>query len=266
MRVVQAAPTETFSFGLFHLQSDGKIIGAIPIINGWTQLELEVITVPNDAAQIAFFQHISTLVDNLTAADDLVAWYFLHKPPGLKLRFQFARDHVAGLTRIVETIADWRWPWLGRTSFGSFFDQAELLGGFHRQDVDALLTTSANVYVQSLLHHRRVGGVDWSIFVVDFFKAILSDDWIVWEALGRFQRLRERGIIRHGRAGDDFADPRAMLPLVKDFRPVQPGFEASVSLLQSLNYIFNMWAIDEASQSAILEEARGLVRPELVKS
>jgi hypothetical protein len=44
-----------------------------------------------------------------------------------------------------------------------------------------------------------------------------------------------------------------------------PGFEASVSLLQGLNLLLNIWGIDGARQLAILDTACAANRPALCR-
>lgn len=264
MRAIAAQSNEHFSLDLFHLLSDEhKVIGSIPIVNGWAQIELEVKRAPNSSQQLEFFASLASLRDALTSLGSLKTWYFLHKSPGLKLRFRIDQGECEALNCILDRLAAWRWSWLGQIRFGSFFDQTELLGGFHRDDIDALLTASANVYLDSISHSQQADRAAWAIFTVGFLSTFISDRWIVWETLGRFLRLRGSALAADVTVQDVFADPHPILARIRDFQIIQPGFEASVSLLQCLNYIFNMWAIDAASQSAILEQARNLVRPEI---
>jgi hypothetical protein len=262
MRAIVAHLSDQFSLNLYHLVSSGdNIVGSIPVINGWVQIELQVKRTPNPSEETAFFHKLAALRDIVAERGYLSAWYFLHKPPGLKLRLRIDRDEGGGLNCILNELSTWEWTWLGRIDFGSFFDQHELLSGLHRVDIDRLLTISADAYLDSISSRLEIDRTGWATFAVGFLGTFIADAWLVWEALGRFLRMRVKGVAPNGDASDAFADPRLILARINGIRPLKPGFEASVSLLQCLNYIFNMWAIDAASQLRILEQARDLVRP-----
>jgi hypothetical protein len=89
------------------------------------------------------------------------------------------------------------------------------------------------------------------------------DSWLVYEALARLGRLRATDLsARAASAEEPLLDPSDLLnePL-PDF---SSGFEASLSLLQGLNLMFNLWAVDAVPQARILAAGCAITRPSIM--
>ncbi len=233
----------------------------VPVVDGWVQLDVPIVRVPDPAEAREYFAHIAALIAALRAEGLLARWTYVHKAPGLRLRFAAPGEDASVTARLIgalQAATRRQWAWALPPSFASYFEQRELFSGLG-DDATAILCRSADLRIAAAIagHGSDVPG--WAAFTVAFLHHFLPDTWWVWEALGRFQRLR-------GDAGGNdetvgpLDDPR---PLLAALPPApRPDFAVSVALLTCLNYLYNQWALGPAAQRAVLRLARALTQPE----
>ncbi|MCP5058194.1 MAG: hypothetical protein GY937_15930 [bacterium] len=271
MKIVRVQHEEPLRLGVFHAADGNDGALDIPLVNDWLQLGLEVRHIPSLKEQTEFFFALRNLRRDLERRDLVEAWFFLHKPPGLRLRFKADGPPEALIETLLLAQGQWKWSWLGARVFDSYFEQRELLSGAFQDDVNRLLTAASDAYMEALISGSRCTAGRWSEFSIAFLDCHLNDRWLVWEALGRFARLRgtplEGASAQRDQPAATLCDPsdfEALLPLLA--APRSAGFEASTTLLQCLNYIYNLWALDLPTQQQILAEAREACRPELTRT
>ncbi|RWX58489.1 hypothetical protein EN780_36630, partial [Mesorhizobium sp. M4B.F.Ca.ET.089.01.1.1] len=198
-------------------------------MNDWLQLEFRLICLPTVEEDADFWREVSALAEEMRALDTNLAWFFLHKHPGLKLRVRAvgAREEILS---IVDRFGSRRRSWLEFLSYGSYFDQAGLLPHAFRRSIDRVLTASAVAYLAAPVIEEDVVTC-WSRFATRFLSHFEADPWIVWELLSRFQqfnttRFYPQSFVRTRST----RDPSALLPAL----PVsaERGFAASPALLQ----------------------------------
>ncbi len=243
---------------------------AVPIVNGWAQANLRIRRPPSQAEQRLFFSQVESLVQSLRSQQLVKNWYYLHKPPGLILRFESTVDPIALVRQIHvdfrRSVASFEWS--TELTFASYFEQRELLWDYGRDVADAILTLGADVRVCAIRENATGTLEQWATFTVNFLNHFLHDEWWVWEALGRFQRLRGCEPSTSDTPPHDahaWLDPMPILPMLATCTPNLPdGFRASVTVLVCLNYLYNQWALDVEMQRLVLARARQLTQPELV--
>ena len=269
MKIATSWREEPWRLEIFDIQDDDDTpIAKAPLVNGWLQISLEITHVPSLEAQHVFLAAVRQVVAALRQRGCLDAWFFVHKEPGLRLRFKMAGDLGEAIAGVVAALATWDWDWLGSIAFDSYFEQRELLSAYFESDVNALLTLSADCYVESALT-GACGNLDaWAAFTLAFLRHFAPDEWLVWEALGRFIRLRGAPWREASAASRiDFSScPKTLQQRLSAMLPIaQPGFDASTTLLQCLNYIYNQWALNLTAQQMILAEARRRTEPEITQ-
>jgi hypothetical protein len=252
------------------LDARGKPIARVPVVDGWLQLDAVVKRVPDADEERVLFAQFAALRDARGGGD----WFFVHKPPGLRMRFKLGDDRTHEVSVILECISGCRPAWLGNLTFGSFFAQAELLDARYRATVDAILGAAANELIDVAMARNGSTSIDaWANFALHFLEHFIGDRWFAWEALGRFHRLRSQPVPGDLQNQAEAArqrtmhDPRGIIQRFTRHSAMQQsaGFGASIALLQTLNYIFNMWAVDGIAQNAVLARARTFSAPELTR-
>jgi hypothetical protein len=256
-----------YTLEVCEVHEDGGDVTLVPIINRWIQLAIDIKRVPSSLESRSFFRTLAKDMRALTTTNKIYSWFFLHKPPGLRIRIHLASVHPA-LSTLIHKVATWDYEWMQGLSFESYFGHAELVSGAYPVDLGALLMASASEYCRALLANRQATRTDWPLFTVHYLDHFLADRWLVWEALGRLERLREYPFrpsdIKQRR--QSLMSPKGLLARVRRApQPASPGFQASTALLQSLNYIYNQWLLNVASQKQVLSVARQLAMPELLK-
>ena len=266
-------PEERFTLALVRVSdASGRARVDVPFVSGWAQLNIPVLRVPRAAEQAAFFSTLARLLRRLRRASLIDHWFLLHKAPGLRLRFR-SRERGELLARaLVEQGEALRASWTGTLGFDSYFEQRELLSGYFEEMVGNVLSLSSDSLVQSVLRARHGDEEGWTRFTVAFLHHFLGDRWWVWEALGRFERMR--GVRRAGRSHKASSSPawklydpsRLLQALLREkAAAVPPGFAASTTLLVCLNSIFNQWELEADVQSRVLQKARQVTSPELAR-
>jgi hypothetical protein len=233
----------------------------VPLVDKWLEIQLAMVRVPEAEERVSFFKALGALVAELRVAAPELRWYFLHKPPGLKLRFHNSAADPATVGAIVEKVSYWNFSWAPAVAIGSVFDQAELMASPYRRDVEALLTLAADCHLEAAIAGHRCAETAWADFLTALLEAIGLDRWLAYEALARLRRLRAVEL-SPAAAGTALLDPAPML--AHSLPQFASGFEASVSLLQGLNLLLNIWGIDGATQLAILDAACAATRPALL--
>lgn len=257
-------PREDFRLEIVRLGPDRRrAVADVPVVNGWVQVNLPVRRVPSRREERAFFAALARLTGRLRRARLLAGWYFVHKPPGLRLRFRAARRPEALVAALDRALERWRFGWAGRRAFDSYFEQRELLAGLGDDTADRILCASAAAVVEAVAGGRRTDLDAWARFTVAFLERFLADRWLVWEALGRFERLRGGGP-RRSPAAPPPHDPERLLARLPRAR-AGSGFAASTALLACLNYLYNQWALDAPAQGAVVGRARRLTAPDLAR-
>lgn len=236
----------------------------VPVVDGWIELQMALLRVPDAAESRAFFAALDGLCTELRQSRAAMRWYFLHKPPGLKLRFKLGVPDAAVLGALFETVLGWRFGWIEADALGSVFDQAELLPALFRDDVERLLTRAADGHVAAVLADRRGSEEGWADFLAMLLVELGLDGWLAHQALARLRRLRSAPLAARAAAGPPLFDPSSLL--AEPLAPVSPGFTASVALLQAINLMFNLWAVDAAAQARILDRAIAGTRPSLLSA
>jgi hypothetical protein len=262
MFTIDGTPTvERFELCLVSMKSPTATL-RVPLVDHWLEIQLALRRVPDAAEGRHFFASLEMLVGKARDLLPAMQYYFLHKPPGLKLRFRVGEPDGELLDAILSEVLGWRFDWIEGVGLGSVFDQEELLPATYRDAAEALLTLSADRLLASARERMCCSEADWAAFAVDLLCRIGLDRWLVYEALSRLGRLRAVPLKAALAPETPLFDPRPMLagPL-PDF---PAGFEASVSLLQVLNLLFNIWAVDAGRQTRILEAARDSTRPSLL--
>ncbi|RQR61346.1 hypothetical protein DIE18_12610 [Burkholderia sp. Bp9125] len=253
---------ERYELALVELRRDGDTTLHVPVVSGWLEIQLILSAIPDANEQRLFFGALAALRASLGAVRPEMSWYFLHKSPGLKLRFRLGFEEPLILGSAVEAVGAWNFPWIGGMALGSVFDQQALLTAAYRPEIEKLLTSAADNYLTAIRDGKHCVVQTWTAFLIDLLRLIGLDDWLVYEALSRLRRLRTVEVGRQPVSGACLLDPRGMLD---EFgRSWRAGFEASVSLLQALNLMLNMWAVDGVTQLEILERCCDLTRPSLL--
>jgi hypothetical protein len=233
----------------------------VPLVDRWLEIQLAMVRVPEAEERVSFFKALGDLVAELRVAAPELRWYFLHKPPGLKLRFHNSAADPATVGAIVEKVSYWNFSWAPAVAIGSVFDQAELMASPYRRDVETLLTLAADCHLEAAIAGRRCAETAWADFLTALLEAIGLDRWLTYEALARLRRLRAVEL-SPAAAETALLDPAPMLE--HSLPQFASGFEASVSLLQGLNLLLNIWGIDGATQLVILDAACTATRPALL--
>jgi hypothetical protein len=267
----QAGPrpviVEHFDLALFDIELETGRVN-VPVVGGWVEIQMALASVPDHEQRLAFALALAGTCTMLRRRTPSLRWYFLHKPPGLKLRFKVGTPQAGLLEELVSGIVGWRFEWIGVTAFGSVFDQAELSPQVFRPDAERLLDSAADQQLAAVIDDRRASVEDWATFLVRLLRRLALDDWLAYEALSRLHRLRrvdiglEAGVDVDGdesQREEPLLDPSGILECLHD--AFEPGFAASVSLLQTLNLMFNTWGLDARTQASILRSARAMTRP-----
>jgi hypothetical protein len=280
MKLVETQSEQSYSLSLYELfDEQGDLLTRIPVVNDWIQLSIELNALPEHSEQLDFFDSLRQMVDSRQSRSLFDAWYFLHKPPGLLLRFHkiaSAKPPEMLIDHIVSALTQWDFKWMGDCYFDSYLEQRELLSGFDQAYVNRLLTASADTFLDACLrdttsgkagaHKQRITA--WVDFVCQFLHFYIEDQWQAWEALKRFATMRKQLIKQSGQQAAipsaPLYNPVSLINNLKqlDYIPKQ-GFEVSTSLLQCLNYLFNQWALDLPVQNQILAQAMVTLRPEI---
>jgi hypothetical protein len=243
---------ERFELVLVDLQSATGTL-RVPLVDSWFEVQLAIDRVPDQDDRKTFFASLGNLAATLRERQPDLRWYFLHKLPGLKLRFRIGGADVLALDTILSTVLDWRFPWLTGVAIGSVFDQAELLNAPFRQDVEHILTLAADQHLVAVAAEYYCSAEAWAEFLIQLLESLRLDRWLSYEAFARLGRLRAVEL-SSSRVGElPLMDPRGML--ASGLPECTPGFEASASLLQGLNLLFNIWGVDDVAQSRILAMA-----------
>ena len=254
---------ERFELALLGVPTPSGTI-TVPVVDGWIELQMTLLRVPNQAERGAFFAALASLCAAIRARRPDMRWYFLHKAPGLKLRFQLGVPEAASIAELIGTIAGWSFAWIRPAGMGSVFDQTELMPAMFRDDATRLLTHAADELIAAALADRRCSHKDWSAFLVKLLGTLDLDEWLAQEALSRLRRLRTFPFGQDEAApAEPLLDPSAILAC--RLAPVAPGFAASVSLLQTINLTLNLWGVDAGAQRRILESACAVTRPPLME-
>lgn len=231
----------------------------VAMVDGWLQIDVPVTRVPTPPEARDYFEHLGQVVGEAREAGLLRRWTFVHKHPGLRLRFAATPGSDAGQLIARLHAAFPARAWTGVAEFAAYFEQRELLCGLG-EDATEILCRSADVRIASARAGTTADVPTWAGFTVAFLYRYLPDTWWVWEALARFMRLRggDGGASEHGPA---LGDPRPLLAVLPS--TTAAGFEASVALLTCLNYLYNQWGLDLGAQRRVLRLASDLTRPEL---
>ena len=252
---------ERFELCIVRMKSSSREL-SIPIVGQWLEFQMEARRLPDPGEVRYFFEQLAELIGDMRGLVPGLRWYFLHKPPGLKLRFRVGDPDEDILDKLLSRVLAWSFPWQGQLGLGSVFDQAELLSAPYRESLETLLTIAADEHLRSVREERLCREEDWAEFIVDLLCRFDLDHWLVHEALGRLVRIRSTILRKASAAPVALHDPTAMLTRPLPESP--PGLGASVSLLQALNLMLNVWAVGAPAQSRILELARASVRPALL--
>lgn len=252
---------ERFELALFSVRTPAGTM-RVPVVDGWIELQMALLRVPEAQESRAFFAALGRLRAVLREMRPGMRWYFLHKPPGLKLRFRVGMPDSALLEKLIGTVLGWRLPWLRAAGLGSVFDQAELLPAVFRTDAERLLSLAADEYLAAAVAGRHCPEEAWSDFLIGLLGRLGLDTWLAHEALARLLRLRSVDLANRDAIAEPPLDPSGML--AAPLGELTPGFAASVSALQTLNLTFNIWGIDAAAQTRNLERACAATRPSLM--
>jgi hypothetical protein len=252
---------ERFELVLVTLRSPAGSI-RIPLVDEWLELQLSMRRVPDRQERNAFFSDLRGLCCKVRVRLPDLRWYFLHKPPGLKLRFRVGRPDEELLDSIMSGVLGWNWPWLHAVAIGSYFDQAELNAFPYRADVERLLTYAADCHLEH--SHEELGAFEseWADVAVALLERVGLDTWLAYEALARLGRLRATDLAQDQASEEPLSDPRGLL--AGDLPRFAVGFEASLSFLQGLNLLFNIWGVNGTTQSRILTLACNRIQPAIV--
>lgn len=252
---------ERFELVLLSLRTPAGTI-AVPVVDGWIELQMALGRVPDRAERAAFFAALGGLCAALRADRPDLRWYFLHKAPGLKLRFRLGLPDAALLETLLGSVAAWPFDWIRASGLGSVFDQAELMPAAFRDDAARLLAHAADGHLAAARADRQCGEEAWAEFLVRLLAEVGLDAWLAHEALARLRRLRTVALAAEDAAAEPLLDPAPLL--ARPLAPFTPGFAASVALLQTINLLLNMWAVGAGAQRRILDRALAATRPELL--
>lgn len=260
VHLVQITQLERFDLALARLASPIAGIFEAPLVDGWLQIEIAVRRSPTALEEVDFFKELRALVAPLKAKEPGLQWFLLHKPPGLKIRFR-----VGAAPGAINTVAAWALTlegWIEFAGFGSFFDQAELRPLAFRDEADALIDLAADALLETACAGQRADCAAWAQALAALaLRAADGDAWLTFELLARLRRLRSGG---GAPPHDDGPPPWNPRLLIERAPPPSPGFAASVSYLQALNLILNLWGVSPKVQIAALERAVVALQPELM--
>ncbi len=142
----------------------------IPVVDYWIQLTLPVLREPNPAESQDFSKKIRNLYKTLQRKKIICSWYFLHKPPGLKIRFKANPQTTAACTLyLLKELQKIKLRWLGLGTFDSFIDQRELFFGFNTECQEILLSLSAASSLDATIKQSKSDIEGWAYFTVQFF-------------------------------------------------------------------------------------------------
>jgi hypothetical protein len=262
-----ASKERTYSLSLYDVfDASGAKVVSVPVVNGWVQASIPLRRLPTSQESRGFFSVLGTNASRMHRRGLVSSWFFLHKPPGLLIRFETA-DAASLLRDLIPMLDDCGGTWVGRYAFDSYFEQRELLSEAYGYEAYKVLLTSCTEYCRAVASGRAGTLGQWTDFLAVYLAYYLQDPWLVWEALGRFQRLRQQtqdaAIPSHHVRRNRLVSPsRLMAQLARCVVPEQSiGFEASTTLLMCLNYILNQWGICQQVQRRILHDARSRFSP-----
>ncbi|MDQ2958751.1 MAG: thiopeptide-type bacteriocin biosynthesis protein [Actinomycetota bacterium] len=160
----------------------------------WAQLGLAV----EPARLPAVYDELALLADELLVSGEATNFFFMHKAPGLRVRFE-APDADPTLLRrtILERAQSWQRGGLIRAvEHGVYEPEEQLFGGPTSMEcVHALFTVDSLGW----LDHHRAAVAGWPAWMFSLYsiRAILDGLGIVgWEDLGVWSRVRGRGARR----------------------------------------------------------------------
>jgi hypothetical protein len=260
---------ESFSLDLFEVQlRSGASRTLVPIVDRWLQLSIEVRAIPSAEEGKRFFQRLTALTTRVRARKLIRHWFFVHKPPGLLVRLELLQMELA-LTELIPKIDALAERWMGAIDFDSYLAHRELFGGAFPLEVHRILSISAEHYCLALRRNSTAEVETWADFTLTFLGLFVNDRWHIWEALGRFERFvqqRLRPAASRPRKSRLLSPAALFEGLRRQPRPrASSGFEASVAMLQCLNYIYNQWLVDPTAQRVIIRIAREKSCPEIAR-
>lgn len=158
--------------------------------DGWVQLSLQ----PGGGYTATFY---AAIADAWEAADKRFALrnaFFMHKPPGLRLRFQGEAAQTADLARhLLEVAGQWHDRGLTRDCRRDIYEpEAQLFGGkASMQHVHRLFTRDSRYW---LAHHRHGRGpAEAMLAALAMLRCVFRGLGIVdWEDLGVWEKVRAR--------------------------------------------------------------------------
>lgn len=177
------------------VRGGGDAIGALIRRGPWVQVSVSMPR--DDASARRLLSRGRQLVGTLFSEALIENFFFMSKPPGLRLRFE-AIGGVAGLTnRIKSELSDWRAEGLIDVElYGVYEPESRLFGGPRSiAHVHALFTLDSLVWLEyhSYLATRRDPNIDaWNVSFT-ILRALFDGLSIVgWEELGVWEHIVER--------------------------------------------------------------------------
>ncbi|MFD9824246.1 thiopeptide-type bacteriocin biosynthesis protein [Streptomyces violascens] len=162
--------------------------------------------VPAPSVRAKFYAELRSTAQELLAADEGAAdFFFLHKPPGLRVRFRVPGPERAGVDRLLrERLTRWRSGGLLLDWTGGVYEPEEYLfgGPVSLRSVHRIFTADSLAWLG--FHRSGLGSrAAWAMSLVMVRDLLDALDIVGWEDLDVWDRLRRQT----GRRYADGAEP-----------------------------------------------------------
>jgi thiopeptide-type bacteriocin biosynthesis protein len=154
---------------------------------GWVQIGVG----PCDGDRSRLYADLAALASDLLTDPAVKNFFFMNKPPGLRIRFEVSADRREPLEDLLcERAAGW-----GNVTFGVYEPEAHLFGGASSMRyVHRLFTLDAQAW---LAFHGTAGPVPGWLFSLALLRWLFDGLAIVgWEDLDVWERIRSQGFRR----------------------------------------------------------------------
>jgi thiopeptide-type bacteriocin biosynthesis protein len=162
-------------------------VGRLRSADGWVQLGLA----PPADQRPACYQELGRLASDLLAAGTVSNFFFMHKPPGLRIRFEAASATAAELRELLTAATgDWcRRRLINTVQHAVYEPETELFGGPISMDcVHRLFTADSLAWLDAHVSGRPA----WQYSLGRIRVLFDGLDIVGWEDIGVWRRLRDR--------------------------------------------------------------------------
>lgn len=173
-----------------------QALAARSTADDWLQIGVGVPTEPD--ARCEFYRRVAELVRKLLSESAIDNFFFMHKPPGVRLRFEIGPKSPASLgERLHETLEHWKEEGLVLAiEPGIYEPESQLFGGTASMAyVHALFTIDSLVWLD---YHARPAGdndhadVAWLVSLAMLPAVFQGLDITGWEDMGVWHYLGQR--------------------------------------------------------------------------